>query len=167
MMDPCFATLCSFTDRHQYSRRTYYQPTKPQTPYYKPKEFSLHRHNHKNLKPQLSFTPTKKMLNAEVFKPPEEPCSPLYGRVYQFNLTIKLSCNWKLLAEHLMKFLYMMLISTMWVMKPSTTPQNTSQLLLGSELVTRIKTLQDTWFWWWYDATELHHIYIRIITNKC
>jgi hypothetical protein len=59
-------------------------------------------------------------------------------------LTIKLSCNWKLLAEHLMKFLYMMLISTMWVMKPSTTPQNTSQLLLGSELVTRIKTLQDT-----------------------
>lgn len=70
----------------------------------------------------------------------------------------KLSHNSKLLAEHLIKFLYMMLISTTWATKPRTTPQNTSRLLLGLELVTRLKTLQDMWCWWWYGTTELHHM---------
>jgi hypothetical protein len=28
---------------------------------------------------------------------------------------------------------------------------------MGLEQVTKAKTLQDIWCWWWYDATELHH----------
>jgi hypothetical protein len=36
-------------------------------------------------------------------------------------------------------------ISTVWEMKPRTTPEETSGLLIGPEKVTGDKTLQDFW----------------------
>jgi len=39
-------------------------------------------------------------------------------------------------------------ISAVWEMKPRTTPQKTSGLLMGPYQVTRPKTLQVIWLWW-------------------
>jgi len=42
-------------------------------------------------------------------------------------------------------------IATMWEIKPRMTPHKTSRLLMGSQQVTRPKTLQAIWWWqWWW-----------------
>jgi len=40
-------------------------------------------------------------------------------------------------------------ISTMRGTKPTTTPQETTGLLVGPEQGRRPKTLQAIWLWWW------------------
>jgi hypothetical protein len=37
--------------------------------------------------------PYQKMLNAEVLKPPDKPCTTLFGRVSQFNMITKQTHN--------------------------------------------------------------------------
>jgi hypothetical protein len=46
-------------------------------------------------------------------------------------------------------------ISTALEMKPRTTPQKTSELLMGPERFMRHKILPAVWWWWWSSSSSL------------